>query len=157
MPQSLSLVIVHFVWSTKERYPFINEESRKSLHSYLATLCQDLGCHCFEVDGTTDHVHVATTLPRTLSQADLVEDAKRSPRNGSRRKGVLVWPKSSPGSEVTRHSQSARASYNRSCDRFKGRKYTTHVSASRTSTENCSSAMGWSLTSATSGTSALEL
>jgi len=61
MPQSLSLVIVHFVWSTKERYPFINEESRKSLHGYLATLLQDLGCHCSEVDGTTDHVHVATT------------------------------------------------------------------------------------------------
>jgi len=53
MPQSLSLVIVHFVWSTKERYPFINEESRKRLHGYLATLCQDLDCHCFEIDGTT--------------------------------------------------------------------------------------------------------
>jgi putative transposase len=77
MPQSLSLVIVHFVWSTKDRYPFINEESRKGLHGYLATICQDLGCHCFEIDGTKDHVHVATTLPRTLSQADLVEDAKK--------------------------------------------------------------------------------
>ena len=77
MPQSLSLVIVHFVWSTKDRYPFINEESRKALHGYLATLCQDLGCHCFEIDGTKDHVHIATTLPRTLSQADLVEDAKK--------------------------------------------------------------------------------
>lgn len=37
MPQSLSLVIVHIIFSTKERQPFLDPETRPKLHAYLAT------------------------------------------------------------------------------------------------------------------------
>ena len=76
MPQSLSLVIVHFVFSTKERFPFLQGDSRSSIFAYLASLCHDLDCQKCKVGGTADHVHVATTLPRTVSQAELVEFLK---------------------------------------------------------------------------------
>jgi REP element-mobilizing transposase RayT len=48
------------------------------VHAYLATICRDLGAELMHVGGVADHVHLVTTLPRTLSQAQLVEQIKES-------------------------------------------------------------------------------
>lgn len=77
MPQSLSHVALHIIFSTKERRPFLDTEIRDRLHGYLATLCRDLESSCYQVGGTGDHVHIVTTLPRTLSQSALLEDLKK--------------------------------------------------------------------------------
>ena len=78
MAQSLSKVIVHFIFSTKDREPWLDGEVRPRMHAYLATICRDLGGEAFRVGGVADHVHVLTTLPRTLSQAELIEELKKS-------------------------------------------------------------------------------
>jgi putative transposase len=72
MPQSLSKVILHLIFSTKERQPWLDSDVRPRVHGYLATICHDLGADIVHVDGFSDHVHVVTTLPRTLSQAQLI-------------------------------------------------------------------------------------
>ena len=46
---------------------------------YLATLCRDLGGERTRVNGVADHVHIVTTLPRTLSLAQLIEKIKKAP------------------------------------------------------------------------------
>jgi len=76
MPQSLSLVIVHLVFSTKDRAPFIQPEMRPRLHAYMAEVARSLGCMAYRVGGVADHVHLALTLPRTLTQSDLVKELK---------------------------------------------------------------------------------
>lgn len=76
MPQSLSLVIVHVIFSTKQRLPFLDSESRTSMHAYLATIARDLDCDCYRVGGVKDHVHIAIRLSRTITIADLVEKLK---------------------------------------------------------------------------------
>ena len=76
MPQSLSLVIVHLVFSTKDRVPFIQPEMRPRLHAYMAEVARSLGCMAYRVGGVADHVHLALTLPRTLTQSDLVKELK---------------------------------------------------------------------------------
>lgn len=78
MPQSLGRVIIHFVFSTKNREPWLDAEVRPRVHAYLATICRDLGGEAFRVGGVADHVHILTTLPRTLSQADMVEALKKT-------------------------------------------------------------------------------
>ncbi len=77
MPQSLSDVNLHLIFSTKERYPFLDHEIRDSMHRYLSTLCRDLGSTCRKVGGVSDHIHIVTSLPRTLSQSQLLEDIKK--------------------------------------------------------------------------------
>jgi len=47
------------------------------MHAYLATICRDLGGDPFRVNGVSDHVHIVTTLPRTLSQAEMFEEIKK--------------------------------------------------------------------------------
>lgn len=76
MPQSLSNVIIHLVFSTKNRNPWITPALQGRFHAYLATLARDQDCQAYRVGGVEDHVHLAIRLARTLSQADLVQSLK---------------------------------------------------------------------------------
>jgi REP-associated tyrosine transposase len=76
VPQSLSKVILHIIFSTKNREPFLDSDVRPRIHAYLATICRDLGAELVRVGGIADHVHIVMTLPRTLSQAQLIEQIK---------------------------------------------------------------------------------
>ncbi len=78
MPQSLSLLLVHLVFSTKERFPYLGDAVRPSLHGYLATVARNQGHACYRVGGTADHVHLAVRMPRTVTVASLVEEVKTS-------------------------------------------------------------------------------
>ncbi len=76
MPQSLSLVIVHVIFSTKDRRAILDPETRSKLHAYLATVARNAGCECYRAGGVADHVHLAIRLSRTVSIATLVEQLK---------------------------------------------------------------------------------
>ena len=78
MPQSLSLVIIHVIFSTKERRPFLDPAARPKLHAYLATIARNLGCEAYRVGGVADHVHLAIRLSRTVTISDLVQELKTS-------------------------------------------------------------------------------
>ena len=78
MPQSLSKVILHIIFSTKDREPWLDSDMRPRMYAYLATICHDLGGELVRVGGVADHVHIVTTLPRTFSQADLIEQIKKT-------------------------------------------------------------------------------
>jgi REP element-mobilizing transposase RayT len=78
MPQSLSKVILHIIFSTKNREPWLDSDVRPRMHAYLATVCRDLGAEFVRVGGVVDHAHIVTTLPRTVSQAQLIEEIKKA-------------------------------------------------------------------------------
>jgi len=76
MPQSLSLVVIHVIFSTKDRGGLLDTETRPKLHAYLATVARNAGCECYRAGGVADHVHLAIRLSRTITIADLVENLK---------------------------------------------------------------------------------
>ena len=78
MPQSLSLTIVHLIFSTKDRAPFFTPEILPELHSYLATIARHADGECYRVGGVADHVHLAVRLSRTQTIAELVSELKTS-------------------------------------------------------------------------------
>ena len=78
MPQSLSAVYIHGVFSTKERRPFLSDRDlRESLHGYLGEISKRIGCAPIRVGGVDDHVHVLARLGRTVTQADWIKELKR--------------------------------------------------------------------------------
>ncbi len=78
MPQSLSAVYIHLVFSTKERRPFLRDEVvRKSLHAYLGAVSKELDCPPLKVGGVEDHVHLLCRFARTITQAEWVKEVKR--------------------------------------------------------------------------------
>lgn len=78
MPQSLSKILLHIVFSTKNRRDSIPENISSELHAYLAGACRGQGSEAFRVGGTANHVHIACTLPRTLDVSKLIENIKKS-------------------------------------------------------------------------------
>ena len=72
MPQSLSLVVVHIIFSTKDRFPCLDPSTRPRLHAYLATVARNSKCEGYRVGGTGDYVHLAVRLSRTTTIAGLV-------------------------------------------------------------------------------------
>jgi putative transposase len=78
MPQSLSLTIIHLVFSTKDRMPLLTPEILPDLHAYLATVARHNDGECYRVGGVADHVHLAVRLSRTQTIADLVSELKTS-------------------------------------------------------------------------------
>jgi REP element-mobilizing transposase RayT len=78
MPQSLSLVVIHVIFSTKDRHAFLDPDTRTKLHAYLATVARNADCECYRAGGMTDHVHLGIRLSRTVTIAELVENLKTS-------------------------------------------------------------------------------
>lgn len=76
MAQSLSCMLAHVVFSTKQRSPWIVPAVRTDLHAYLAGVAREAGCLCHRVGGVGDHVHIAVELSRVVTMATLVERLK---------------------------------------------------------------------------------
>ena len=79
MPQSLSRILLHLIFSTKNRVScFTDSGVRKDLHGYLAATANHLGSPAICVGGVADHVHVVCALGRTLGVATVVAKLKVS-------------------------------------------------------------------------------
>ncbi len=63
MPQSLAKILVHLIFSTKNREP-ITREIRPHLHAYLTGVLNNLHCPSLQTGGTADHVHSLMSLGR---------------------------------------------------------------------------------------------
>jgi REP-associated tyrosine transposase len=87
MPQSLSSVLIHLIFSTKNREPFITDTIEKELHPYIATIFRGLKSPSLTIDGTTDHVHTLFSLSRVIKIADLVEEVKTESSKWIKTKG----------------------------------------------------------------------
>lgn len=74
MPQSLSNVVIRLIFGTKDRHPWLDASVGPQMYAYLATICRDAGAEVFRIGGVADRVHAVTTLPRTLLQADMLEE-----------------------------------------------------------------------------------
>ena len=78
MPQSLAKVLVHTVFSTKERRPLLRDKTLcEELHRYLGGILNYLNYHPVIVGGVEDHVHLLCALSRTCDAAAMVKEVKR--------------------------------------------------------------------------------
>jgi REP element-mobilizing transposase RayT len=93
MAQTLSLNLVHVVFSTKQRQPLISEEIGPGLHAYLAGTARKLDCECFRAGGLPDHVHLALRLAATRTSAKVVSEIKTSSSVWMKEQGVtgFAW------------------------------------------------------------------
>jgi putative transposase len=87
MPQSLSQILLHIIFSTKNREPLILPEVEKDLFAYIASICNELDCFAPIIDGVKDHVHIACNLSRTIAVCDLLEEVKKSSSKWIKTKG----------------------------------------------------------------------
>jgi len=78
MPQSLSKILVHLIFSTKHREPLIHPELRPRLYANIVGILDNLKSPSLQTGGVADHVHTLFALGRTISPAEVVEQVKKS-------------------------------------------------------------------------------
>lgn len=63
-------VWLHFVWSTKNREPFLTNEIRQKIFQHIRENAKEKGIHLNFINGYIDHVHCLISLgtDQTLSK-----------------------------------------------------------------------------------------
>lgn len=90
MPQSLSRVVIHTIFSTQGREPALqNTVFRAEVHAYLGGCAKSLDCLPIMIGGVADHVHLLTVLARTICVAEFVKEVKRVSTNWIQERGGL--------------------------------------------------------------------
>lgn len=88
MPQSLSRILIHVVFSTKDRVRLLTPAVQTELHRYLAGLLNNIECCPLQIGGVEDHVHLFFGLSRTRTVASVVETLKTSSSKWIKTKGT---------------------------------------------------------------------
>jgi len=93
MPQSLANILIHAIWSTKERRPLISEDMRAGLHGYLAGILKNLESPALIINSVADHIHILCQLSKNIAACKLIEEAKKNSSKWMKENGVseFAW------------------------------------------------------------------
>ncbi len=72
MSQTFTSLLVHVVFSTKNRTRSIHADFRERLLAYMAGIVNREGGKAHIIDGAADHVHLLLSVPPTVALSDLV-------------------------------------------------------------------------------------
>ena len=99
MPHSPASLLVHVIFSTKNRVPDLSPELADRLFPYMGGIVRQRGSVPLIINGPSDHVHLLVSLPATKSVAELLRVVKPTHRAGS----TISFPQKndSPGRLVT--------------------------------------------------------
>ncbi len=76
MPQSLTGLYCHFIFSTKNRTPEIQSEWQGRLHEYLGGILRAQGSCLLSAGGTPDHIHLLVSLSKQQSVSECLRILK---------------------------------------------------------------------------------
>ncbi len=77
MPQSLASILVHLIYSTKNRAPCLDREVQASLFAYQAGILDEWESHALVIGGASDHVHALFNLSKNHALAKVIEEVKK--------------------------------------------------------------------------------
>ena len=91
MSQSLAQVYVHFVFSTKNRMPWLQDGGlRDQLYAYLATILRDnVDSPALIINGVDDHVHALVRLSRKFAIMEVIQEGKVETSKWLKRQAAL--------------------------------------------------------------------
>lgn len=78
MPHSLFKVLVHIVFSTKNRADLIAPEIEDALFRYMHGIVDNTGSKLIIAGGTANHIHLLISAGKLTYIPDLIGDIKRS-------------------------------------------------------------------------------
>ena len=94
MGQSLARLLVHSVFSTKERRPFLrSEEIRTEIYAYIAGILRNLQSPSIIIGGAEDHIHILSSLSKNVALSELIGRIKGSSSKRLKEKGIhgFAW------------------------------------------------------------------
>ena len=94
MPQSLVKILVHIVFSTKDRIDLIDPAIEAELYKYIHGILENQGARLIVGNGTANHTHLLTSIGKN-DVPTLVGSIKRSTSLWLKQKGCnkFYWQK----------------------------------------------------------------
>jgi REP element-mobilizing transposase RayT len=89
MGQSLASILVHLIFSTKNRRPLIRPDIREGLSAYLAGALARMESPALLVRAVSDHVHILMGLSKKLAVSEVVEEIKTNSSKWAKREGQV--------------------------------------------------------------------
>jgi REP element-mobilizing transposase RayT len=77
MAQTLVNLMVHVVFSTKNRQSIITPEVEPELYAYLGGTANNLGSRCLAAGGTENHLHLLVSQSKKVALCHLMEELKK--------------------------------------------------------------------------------
>ena len=115
MSRTYTHLLVHVVFSTKERFPFLSGDIGPQLHAYAGGVARRSGAKALVVGGIPDHVHLLLSLSADTSVADVVRLVKTNTskwlRGRTPRLTEFAWQAGYSAFSVSESSREAVASY----------------------------------------------
>ncbi|MGD2109809.1 MAG: transposase [Phycisphaerae bacterium] len=90
MAQSLTHILIHLIFSTKERYPFLTPSIRPELHAYAATVLTSLDSPAILLNSVEDHVHALLRFSKNRAFSGVVQELKTSTSKWLKTKGGML-------------------------------------------------------------------
>ena len=87
MAQTLVSLMVHVVFSTKQRRALITPAVEPELYAYLGGTAKNLASRCLAIGGTENHVHLLISQSKNMALSDLMEEVKKSSSKWIKTKG----------------------------------------------------------------------
>jgi putative transposase len=87
MTQSLADILLHIVFSTKDRHPWILHDIEQELFYYICGIARQLECPIIRINGVEDHIHILLHLGRTMTVSNLLLKLKSSSSRWIKTKG----------------------------------------------------------------------
>jgi REP element-mobilizing transposase RayT len=87
MSQSLAKVLVHLIYSTKNREPILRDDIHNELHRYSAGILKELESPAILINSVEDDVHILYSHSKNYSPSKIVEEVKKGPSKWLKTKG----------------------------------------------------------------------
>ncbi|MEK6642597.1 MAG: IS200/IS605 family transposase [Planctomycetota bacterium] len=78
MAQTLTRLLVHVIFSTKNRTNLIGPAIEPDLYAYIGGICRNADSPLLCAGGTTNHLHILISLSKTQALANLMMDIKKA-------------------------------------------------------------------------------
>jgi REP element-mobilizing transposase RayT len=76
MAHTFTNLLVHFIFSTKDRRPYLDAEIRPRVFAYMGGVFREMGATPMLINGPEDHAHALVGMPASLSVAEVMRVVK---------------------------------------------------------------------------------
>lgn len=73
MAHSYTNILIHSIFSTKNRQPIITPKLQKRLWPYLGGIARENSMKAIAIGGTENHVHILLSMPSTISVSKAIQ------------------------------------------------------------------------------------
>src|SRR5437879_359640 len=87
MAQTLVSLMVHVIFSTKNREPFITPRIESELFAYIGGVLKNHECRLLAAGGTSNHIHLLISNSKNIALSVLMKDVKKDSSSWIKTKG----------------------------------------------------------------------